>query len=324
MRALACLLLLAPFASAQSPLTITKTETGATITAGGQPVTTLVARGEKLAKPYLYPIFSPNGTKVTRDWPMVSGSANQTKDHVHQKSAWFCHGDVIPDGVTLKVKSADKRVAGVDFWAESAGHGIIKTAKSTITDTGIVLMLDWNAPEGLTVLREVRTITAKAVGKGYLIRVASVMTASDLGVTFGDTKEGSFGIRVSDTLRMTNKSGDGMLSNAEGKTGMKDCWGYLSDWCDYSGTIDGKKAGVAVFDHPKNAHRSYWHARDYGLLAANPFGRKVAGFPAAKDRTDLVKLAKGESLTLTYGIYSHDGDVKAGDVAGAFKVFAGE
>jgi hypothetical protein len=308
----------------QNGITISSNQTGATVTVGGKTVTSLVTKKDKLAKPYLYPILAPSGEAVTRDWPLKDGSANETKDHVHQKSAWFCHGDVIPDGVTLKVRSSDKRVEGVDFWAESPNHGVIQLRGDLlISDNQATFTAVWNAPEGLTVLMEKRTYQFDTVAGGHLISMTSVLAApNEFGVTFGDTKEGAFGIRVSDSLRETLKGGDGLLSNADGKAKMKECWGYPSDWCDYSGTINGKKVGVAVFDHPKNAQRSYWHARDYGLMAANPFGRKVSGFPAAKDKTELVKLKARETMTFRYAIFAHDGDAKTGKVAEAFKSYS--
>src|SRR5215510_2668575 len=66
----------------------------------------LVARyhfGPEVAKPYLWPVHGPAGRDLTRSWPMDPASA-ASKDHVHQKSAWFCHGDVIPQGLPLKQK----------------------------------------------------------------------------------------------------------------------------------------------------------------------------------------------------------------------------
>lgn len=297
------------------------------IAVNGKPFTTLVAKKDKLAKPYLYPILAPCGVPVTRDWPMKTGSANETKDHVHQKSAWFCHGDVIPEGITLKVKSSDKRVHGVDFWAESAGYGTIETASMNATRDGstavITLQLNWMAPEKLRVLRETRIYRIHAVEGGRMIEMTSQLFADEFGVILGDTKEGSFGIRVSDTLRMTNKAGDGMLTNSAGKSGMKDVWGYVADWCDYSGTIDGKSVGVAVFAHRKNPQPSYWHARDYGLLAANPFGRKESGFPGAKEAGAPFKIAKGSSATFRFAIFAHDGNAKSGRVAEAYQVYSG-
>jgi hypothetical protein len=324
MRTILALLLSAPLAIAQGDVVVATVKSGeVAVTVGGKPFTTLVAQKDGLAKPYLYPILAPNGAAVTRDWPMKSGTANETKDHVHQKSAWFCHGDVIPEGVELKVKSSDRRVAGVDFWSESKGHGTIETTafRKTTKRNMIGLDLDWKAPEGLTIMKEVRMYEFSVVAGGRLIRCSSTLSAIDFPLTLGDTKEGSFGIRVHDSLRMTLKGGDGMLTNSQGKSGMKDVWGLPADWCDYSGTVDDKKVGVAVFAHTGNPVPSLWHARDYGLLAANPFGRKVAGFPAAKDKTDLYRIEKGKSATFRFAIFAHDGDVKAGKVAEAFDAY---
>ena len=76
-----------------------------------------------LAKPYLWPLYGPGGTPMTRDWPIKKGTPGESSDHVHQKSVWFCHGDVIPEG--LEIKNKPKNVAGVDFWSEGKGHGRI-------------------------------------------------------------------------------------------------------------------------------------------------------------------------------------------------------
>src|SRR5262249_17849492 len=112
------------------------------------------------------------------------------------------------------------------------------------------------------------------------------------------------------------------LTNAEGKVGEPAVWGRQSLWCDYSGPLGGKTVGVAVFDHPGNPHPACWHRRGYGLLAAHPFGRAKSGFSAMKERTDLVKLARGQHLTLRYGVLLHTGDAKEGKVAEHFAEFA--
>jgi hypothetical protein len=138
-------------------------------------------------------------------------------------------------------------------------------------------------------------------------------------VTFGDTKEGSFGIRVHDVIR--EEKGNGKIQNAEGKIGEKECWGRLSAWCDYSGVIEGKTVGIAILADPANLHPSCWHSRGYGLMAANPFGRDKSGFPAMKGKTDLVKLAKGEHLKLRYGLLIHPSDAKDGKVEEYFQRF---
>ena len=329
MRTILALLLTAPLAFAQGDVVVAAKKDGeVAVTVGGKPFTTLVAQKEGkdgLAKPYLYPILAPNGASVTRDWPMKKGIKGESDDHIHQKSAWFCHGDVIPEGVELKVKSSDKRVAGVDFWAVSKNHGVIAATDVNVLKSNapneafISTIMEWRAPEGLVVLTEKRVYKFSLVAGGRLISVASILTANNSPVVFGDTKEGSFGIRVHDSLRM--KGSDGLLTNSKGKSGMNDVWGQPADWCDYSGTVDDKKVGVAVFAHTGNPVPSLWHARDYGLLAANPFGRNAAGFPAAKEKTDLFRIEKGKSATFRFAIFAHDGDVKAGKVADAFDAY---
>src|SRR5438270_8257923 len=96
----------------------------------------------------------------------------------------------------------------------------------------------------------------------------------------------------------------------------------LADWCDYSGTVDGQLVGIALFDDPANRPRACWHSRGYGLMAANPFGRKASGFPAMQGRDDVAKLAKGEHLKLRYGLFLHAGDATEGKLAEAFAAFA--
>src|SRR5438067_12928189 len=91
----------------------------------GDEIVTRYHNGPDVAKPYLWPLNAPGGIPTTRGWPMQKGLKNETADHVHQKSAWFCHGDVIPEGLELKERSADKNVKGVDFWSEGKGHGTI-------------------------------------------------------------------------------------------------------------------------------------------------------------------------------------------------------
>ncbi|TAK93011.1 MAG: hypothetical protein EPO07_18750, partial [Verrucomicrobia bacterium] len=98
-------------------------------------------------------------------------------------------------------------------------------------------------------------------------------------------------------------------------------WGKRAEWCDYYGPVDGKIVGVALFDHPSNPrHPTWWHVRDYGLLAANPFGQHFFENSPDEHKGDL-KLAKGQSLTFRYRFYFHAGDEKQGRVAEHYKEF---
>ena len=86
----------------------------------GSAVVAKYATSPKLSKPFLYPVLAPDGVPVTRAWPIEKGLPGEaTTDHVHQKSVWFCHGDVIPEGIDLKIKTTDRAGKGVDFWSEA-------------------------------------------------------------------------------------------------------------------------------------------------------------------------------------------------------------
>lgn len=278
--------------------------------------------GPGVAKPYLWPVAAPGGVPVTRAWPLAKGTPGETTDHVHQKSVWFCHGEV---------SAAGKH--GVDFWSEGkdkdgkARHGTIRVTRTEIDPAGRVYTAgEWLAPDGTKLMDEGRTVRLVVLPEGRLWVFDCVLKATAGDVTFDDTKEGSFGIRVHDALRPAAKDG-GAVTTSDGKTiaaPVKDdlpVWGRPADWIDYSGAVGGKAVGVAVFEHPENAARGGWHARAYGLLAANPFARAKSGFPSQKDKTDLVTIPAGKELRLRYGVYAHTGDAAAGKVADAYAAF---
>ncbi len=279
--------------------------------------------GPDATKPYFWPLLAPGQVRVTRGYPIEEGLPHETKDHRHHRSAWFCHGDVIPEGLTL-VPSSDRHVKGADFWSESKGHGriVCTEARMARRDT-LVTHNVWQDSAGTRVLDETRTISLHAVADGRLIVMTTKLQASVAPLTFGDTKEGSFAVRVHDDLALNRKKPKSRMVNSSGDEGESTVWGRLADWCDYSGEVDGKHVGIALFDSLANSPRAAWHARGYGLMAANPFGRSASGFPARKGQSDLVKLDRGATLTLRYGLFLHAGDEKTGRVADAFRQFIG-
>jgi hypothetical protein len=279
-------------------------------------------KGPRAAKPYFWPLNAPGGVAVTRGWPMVPAQQGQSTDHPHQKSAWFCHGDIIPEGLDIKDKI--KGIEGVDFWSEARGHGRIvctKVDKPVMkgNHARIVTHNEWQTAGGTKILDETRAISLFPIGGARLFVFDIDLHARVCPITFGDTKEGSFGVRVSDAI--TETRGKGKLVNADGKVGMKECWGRRSGWCDYSGPIGGKSVGITLFDHTDNPYPACWHSRDYGLMAANPFGRQHSGFPDEKGKTDLVTLDKGKYLHFRYGMLIHPGDVKTGNVADLYAAY---
>jgi hypothetical protein len=279
---------------------------------------------DDLPRPFFWPLKTVDGTETTRAWPMAAALPIEGKktDHPHQRSAWFTYGDVIPEGMELKTKL--KGIEGVDFWSEAKGHGKIvctkiEEPKTTKNRTSVTTHNEWRTTEGDKIMDEKRTIHFYSFGGAYLIVLDIDLYASVCPITFGDTKEGAMAIRIHPEI--TVKPGKGKMQNAEGKINEAECWGHKSAWCDYSGKMGGDVVGVAILDDPANPQAACWHARDYGLMAANPFGRDKARFPGVKGNKDRVRLAKGEHLHLRYGLLVHTGDAVQGHVAEFFDRF---
>jgi hypothetical protein len=153
-----------------------------------------------------------------------------------------------------------------------------------------------------------------------------LLTAVDK-VTFGDTKEGTFAIRLAAGLEEPDPKlpalpkRTGRRLNAEGATGEAGIWGKRSDWVDHFGEIDGEKLGVAILDHPSNPrHPTYWHSRAYGLFAANIFG--VHDFERDRSKDGSLTLAPGGTLRFRYRVIIHPGDAKSADIAALYSEYA--
>jgi hypothetical protein len=283
----------------------------------------------KFTRPIFWPLKAPGGIDITRK------PAKDPKEHGHwhQKSCWFTWGEVVPEGIELKakkvtVKGKEKMVTPkyVDFWAEGDGQIICtEVDKPTVEkDHGrLATKNEWRMADGKKIMDETRVLHFYDLGKARLIVFDISLLASVCPITFADTKEGAMGVRVQDEIvagqTEQKKPGKGKIQNAEGKIGEKECWGKVSAWCDYSGPLEGKTVGIAILDDPKNPHPACWHTRDYGLHAANPFGRGKA-FPVMKGR-EVVRLAKGESIHFRYGVLVHEGDAVSGQVADLYQRF---
>jgi Family of unknown function (DUF6807) len=274
---------------------------------GGQLFADLYYRG--YAKPFLYPVIGPDGCPMTRNWPMKNGP-NESHDHPHQKSLWFDHGSV----------------NGIDFWGEEHGSGHIVQVKLKVRSgrkVGVIRTTDqWVAPDGKVVCTDDRTLRIyNRPGTERLFDFEVTIHASHGPVKFGDTKEGSMGMRLAATLRLHGKVGQGHIVNSNG---VRDdaTWGKRAAWCDYYGPVNGKLVGVAIFDNPKNLrHPTWWHVRDYGLFAANPFGLHY--FEKKPPGTGDYTLPAGKRLTLRYRFYMHEGDDVQGRVAEHYRAYAG-
>jgi hypothetical protein len=149
-----------------------------------------------------------------------------------------------------------------------------------------------------------------------------VTIRADRGVALklGDTEEGSLGLRLRDEFREDRGAA---LSNSDGLVGTKNIWGKRAKWVDYSAVVGREKVGVTIFDHPGNPrYPTYWHARGYGLCAANPFG--VSSFLKDKTRDGSLTLPAGGSLAFRYRVVIHPGGVEPADAEKSAAEFAKE
>lgn len=283
------------------------------ITIGGKPFTTYDSHTEEMKKmwPNFYPLFGPNGARMTRGYPMEP-SEGESRDHPHHQSLWVSHGDI----------------NGVDFWGLSEKHGYSTQQKfecSVNPAAGrLRACLDWTDHDGKKVMEEDRAVTIWGTPDfARMIDFDITFKATEGDVKFGDTKEGGLvALRVAETMNEKQKETrpGGIIVNALGAVGMANCWGKPAPWCDYSGPVEGGVAGMTIMDSPKDPfYPMRYHVRDYGLFAANPFGLSQF-IDKSQDGSRILK--QGESWRLQFRIYIHAGDVITGRVVEAYENFA--
>lgn len=255
-------------------------------------------------KPYFFPLIGPTGELYTRSYPMTV-LPEEDHDHPHQRSCWFTFG----------------KVNGVDFWSEGNRFGTIKETGRTLVVAGPIVgrmttTNDWRAADDRRFCVDERTVTFYRTKTARIIDFDFRIVASDGPVTFGDTKEGMFGIRVASSMDVNRKRG-GRITNAEGLTDEK-AWGKPSPWVDYVGPVKDKVVGIAVINHPQSfRYPTTWHVRTYGLFAANPFGWHDFGRPERGDYT----IPSGQSIAFSYRVVLHEGDTKSANVASLAAAF---
>ena len=252
-------------------------------------------RFRDVSVPLCHPVIGAAGRRVTRNYPLASGFG-ESKDHPHHCGLWYAHGDV----------------DGIDFWhPKSSRGGHVEHIEFLDTTQPATLRTRnrWIANRtGETILTDCREIRFHRNGTTRFIDFTIILMATEGDVTFGDTKEGTMAIRLHPRLRLRGPIANGVAVNSEDVAGAA-VWGKRAAWVDYSGEIDGKVVGVAIVDHPKNpAHPTWWHARDYGLFAANPFG--VYDFEGESGKTGAMPIKHGETVTFRYRVVLHEGTEK--------------
>ncbi len=265
---------------------------------------------QDVPRPYFYPLLGPGSLPMTRNWPMKDAE-NEEHDHPHHRSLWFTHGEVNEQ----------------DFWSEGPKSGKIVHDKfieiKSGRDSGVIKSQNkWISREGKLICTDERTFRVFDRSGGKLFDYEISVHASNGEVTFGDTKEGSMGIRLTETMRLKqpkNKPGQGHIVNSEGvRDG--ETWGKRAKWVDYYGPVNGKIVGIAMFDHPENPrHPTWWHVRDYGLFAANPFG--LHDFEKKPPGAGNLAVPAGKSVTFRYRLYLHEGDEQQAKVAELYQEY---
>lgn len=286
-------------------ITVEKGKDGVAVKVDGQLFTRYVTKSGN--KPILWPVIGPNGHEMTRQYPMRKAAPSERADHPHHRSLWFTHGDV----------------NGVSFWHEGDDAGnIVHREFTKIADDPptIEAINDWVSPDGRKICEELQKFRFGADEDARWIDMELTITApKSHAVKFGDTKEGSMGIRVAGTMKVDAKGG-GRIINSEGQTD-KNAWGKAAAWVDYHGPVDGKTVGVAILNHPGSFRfPTYWHVRTYGLFAANPFG--LHDFKGDNSIDGSHTLAPGDAFTLRYRIIFHRGDEKQAKIAESFAAYA--
>jgi len=289
------------------------------VTINGQPFTSYVWP-DTLKKPVLFPLIAPDGVTVTRGYPLAPRKGERV-DHPHHAGLWFNYGNV----------------NGFDFWNNSDAikpenrekmgtiHQVkIVSAKSGPNRGELVVDSQWVTGKNQKIINETTRYIFSQHGDERTIDFITTLHALDK-VVFNDDKEGALGIRVAHFLESPTEKG-GIFSDANGRptkvaagdtagaTGVyltsegtkgDAVWSTWGRWCDLTGTTDGHTETVAIIDNPKNpGYPTYWHARGYGLFAANPLGRKI--FDKTQPAFNFT-IDQGKSATFRYRVilFSH-------------------
>lgn len=278
---------------------------------GGEHFTTYDS--ENYAKPILYPILGPGQIGMTRNWPMKDNVKGEAHDHPHHKSMWISH-----------------QISGEDFWSER--DGVVRTTKIETSFEGqpqnvFRTTSDWvKKSDQKTLFTDQTAYRFGSSSDSRWIDCTITYRADHGDIVFEDTKEGLFAIRTHPDLRLTPRPKDGVVEvfgkavNSEG-VGGKAIWGKQAKWLLYQGPIDGKPMSIAMYDHPQNLrHPTTWHARDYGLVTANPFGTH---YFLGKDKGEgAFTIKAGDELTLRYRVEFIDGLATAEDIASRHAAFS--
>jgi hypothetical protein len=284
---------------------------------------------DNVMKPILFPIQTSAGTIITRGYPLKNRPF-ETTDHPHHNGSWLNYGDVNGYNFWGNTSPANLSDTSAAARKRNSTRGAIKHIKFEQLSEGTgegVLVADesWIVYPGKELMAERTEYHFIAKGSTRIIDRITTLTAKENSVTFRDTKEGMFGMRVARQLEipsqekrtMTDAQGNpsplavvstegvtGNFRSSEGVTG-EAVWSTRAKWMDLYGNIGDEKISVVICDHPKNvSYPTYWHARGYGLFCLNPFGAK--DFTEGKVVLNYT-IPSRKSMTLRYRIIVNSG-----------------
>lgn len=270
-------------AKANNPIVSFKQVPGKlSISIDGQPFATYVYEDQEITRPYFAHVKSPCGIQVTRNHPP---KPDDPQDHsTYHPGIWMSFGDINGnDYWRMKTKVEH------EMFVEQPKGG---PGKGTFTVRNFYLGPDGND----RVLAEVVKYTVLVEPAGYLLVWESTFSSDSNDFIFGDQEEMGLGVRVN--TKISVQYGQGHITNAEGLRDGNEVWGKASDWIDYGGNIDDNYVGMAILPDVKNFRPSWYHARDYGYVAANPFGREAM----KQGEKSAITVKQGEELHLGFGI----------------------
>jgi hypothetical protein len=262
--------------------------TGVEVSIGGQVVANYVFGDSKTLRPYFEQVKTPNAIQVTRNHPPVAGK--DATDHADMHPGlWLAFGDL----------------AGNDFWRNKGPRVEHERFAEEPVDgdgRGVFAVVNRYVAGDRVICHETARYTFIARPDGYVILWESTLTPGGDGVWLGVQEEMGLGVRVATPI--TVKTGTGGITNSQGGVNEKGTWGRPADWCDYSGTVDGRRVGVMLVNDPAAERKPWFHSRDYGLLVANPSGPRAGG-------PERLPLDTGKPLRLRFAVFIHEAPADA-------------
>lgn len=253
------------------------------VTIGGRPFASYVFRDADIPRPYFAHVKATSGDQVTRRHPPVEGRDRVDHSTMHP-GIWMAFGDL----------------DGADSWRNRAKvehQTFVEPPRGGAGSGSFVELKHHLRADGTPICTELFRCSIYARTSGYFLTWDSTFSA-EREFFFGDQEEMGLGIRVA--TFMSELEG-GRLSDSSGRTGAEAIWSQPAAWCDYSGTVEDRRVGMTVMCHPDNFRESWMHARNYGFIAANAFGRRAMN----KGPESRVVVKPGESLRLRYAVWIH-------------------